>query len=153
MLYTPALIIGERGIRSLRPLHIEIKWEEIDSIYVYRDAFAVDLSPSGLVSYFARQGKRPPRGLDITELQMAFSIRGANLPIPVDQLLGWIRERFSLQLERYHIEMENLDNWDNNKVIDEEGIVKVVKHRHLYGIYGALLVIGRNPFEMTLQTP
>src|SRR5579859_3522179 len=92
MLHTPVLIINKEGIFYLHPLlHSTIKWDEIDAIYCAkarnRAIFAVDLSPDGLVSFFARQGRSLPRHLNNTEPQLALSIPATNLPIPVSQLL------------------------------------------------------------------
>lgn len=110
--HTPVLIINAEGIFSLRPmLRMTLKWEEIDAIYcalLTRTtlAFTVDLSPAGLVSFFARHGKRPPRRLDMTIPQSALSIPQSNLPLPIAQLTAQIREQFAAQIERYHITLD-----------------------------------------------
>jgi hypothetical protein len=110
--HTPVLIINAEGIFSLRPmLSMTIKWEEIDAIYcslLTRTTLAltVDLSPAGLVAFFARHGKQPPRQLDVTVPQPALSIPQSNLPLPIGQLIGQIREQFAPQVERYHINLD-----------------------------------------------
>ncbi len=111
--HTPVLIINVEGIFSLRPmLRIALKWEEIDAIYrCLRTrtslAFAVDLSPTGLASFFARQGKRIPPQLDATAPRLALSIPQSNLSLPVEQLLAQIREKFATQLELYQIVLDD----------------------------------------------
>lgn len=104
-IHHPILIINAEGINSQSQL---IKWEEIDSVYRITarngGVFAVDILPAGLVSFFARQGKRIPRSINITEPQLVLGISSIRLPIPVDELLALIRERFSVQIERYHID-------------------------------------------------
>jgi len=104
-IHHPILIINTEGIGSQSQL---IKWEEIDSIYRITarngGVFAVDISPAGLAAFFARQGKRIPRSNNITEPQLVLGISSIRLPIPVDELLALIRERFSVQIERYHID-------------------------------------------------
>ena len=111
LLHQPVFIVNAEGIHSQYPtLSIAIKWDEIDAIYRLsrrnRSAFGVDMSPAGLVAFFARQGKPIPRGMDITRPQEALLILSTNLPIPVDELLAQIRERFAAQLERYHIDID-----------------------------------------------
>lgn len=110
LLHTPVLVINEKGVDSLHPwFRCTIMWDEIDAIYSigHGIAFAVDLSPAGLVSFFARQRKSIPPRLDMTVPQLALSIQAANLPLPVDQLLAQIREYFPDQLERYHIDLDD----------------------------------------------
>ncbi len=112
MLHDPVLIINTDGISSQHPFfRTQIKWEEIDSIYQIErkngTVFAVNLSPTGLVSFLSRQGKGVPRRLNIAVPQLALGILDTNLPIPVDQLLAQICERFSAQLERYSINLES----------------------------------------------
>jgi hypothetical protein len=111
MVHHPLFIINAEGIRSLHPmLRIDIKWEEIDAIYRINTrtaiVFAVDLSSTGLNAFFARKGKRIPWRLDTTVPQLALGIRQSNLPLPVDQLLTQIHERFSAQIEHYHIYLD-----------------------------------------------
>ena len=112
MSHTPTLVINAEGICSLHPmLRIKIKWEEIDSIYQINTrkgaVFAVDLSSAGLISFFSRQGRGIPGLLNISEPQLALGIPETNLPLPVDQLLAQIRERFSAQLAYYHIDVDD----------------------------------------------
>lgn len=109
--HTPTLIIDTKGIHNLKSLiRAELLWEEIDALYRVNTRtsvlFAVDLSPSGLVSFFARQDKRIPQRLDITTPQLALSITQSNLPLSVELLLAQIREKFADQIERYHITVE-----------------------------------------------
>ncbi len=121
LLHTPTLVINEEGICSLHPLaRSTIKWEEVDALYStnHGTMFAVDLSPAGLVSFFSRQGKSIPRRLNVTVPQLALGIQAINLPIPVDQLLAQIRARFSDQLERYHIDLD--DNSETEKEQKEQ---------------------------------
>jgi hypothetical protein len=105
MVHDPILIINSEGISSRTSFLI--KWEEIDSIYSLhgrsRIAFALDASPAGLPPFFSRRGMQIPKRMDVTVPQQALVIRSTNLPLPVDQLLRLIRERFSPQLERYEI--------------------------------------------------
>ncbi len=108
----PTLLISAEGICRQEPFnHIQMKWEEIDSIYRINarrgEVFAVDLSPAGLVTVFARHGKRIPQRMNISEPQMAFGLPSVNLPLPVDEVLAQIRERFAAQLERYQIDMDD----------------------------------------------
>ncbi len=108
----PALIINTEGIcRQELFLRMQIKWEEIDAIYRINASnggvFAVDLSPAGLVTFFARHGKHMPSRMDISVPQLALGIPAVNLPLPVDQLLAQIRERFAAQLEWYHIDVDD----------------------------------------------
>ncbi|HEU5376791.1 MAG TPA: hypothetical protein VFV38_15250 [Ktedonobacteraceae bacterium] len=106
LLRNPILSIDSQGISSRHPFsRTQIKWEEIDSIYQINNgaAFAVDLSPVGFVSFFSRRDGRIPQHLDLTTPHQAFVVQGINLSLPVDQLLAQIRERFSDQLERYNI--------------------------------------------------
>lgn len=111
--HTPILIVNAEGIFSLRPmLRMTLRWEDIDTIYCSLLsgtplAFTVDLSPTGLVSFFARQGKQPPRYLDVTIRQPAISIPQSNLPLPIGQLIARISEQFSAQITRYHITLDN----------------------------------------------
>lgn len=110
MVHRPTLIIDSEGIRSQHSLsRFEVKWSEIDAIYQinYGTAFAIDLSPMGLLSYFSRQGSRIPRHLDPTIPQQAVVVQGVNLALPIDQLLAQIRERFSDQLARYNIDLDD----------------------------------------------
>lgn len=105
-------MINAEGICSLHPmLRTKIKWEEIDFIYRINRrkgaVFAVDLSPAGLISFFSRQGRGIPGYLNISEPQLALGIPETNLPLPVDQLLAQIRERFSAQLAYYHIDVDD----------------------------------------------
>jgi hypothetical protein len=113
MIHNPILIINAEGIGYLNPSSrkpTQFRWEEIDSIYHIDKrngaVFAVDLSPVGLISFFSRQGGRIPRRIDITAPQLALGIPDTNLPLPVDQLLAQVRERFSVQLERYNIDLD-----------------------------------------------
>lgn len=108
----PILLISAEGLCMQEPFnHIQIKWEEIDSIYRINarrgGAFAVDLSPAGLITVFARHGKRIPQRMNISEPQMAFGLPSVNLPLPVDEVLAQIRERFAAQLERYQIDVND----------------------------------------------
>jgi hypothetical protein len=109
ILHDPILIINSEGILS--QTSFLIKWEEIDSIYSVharsRDAFALDASPAGLLSFFSRRGVRIPRQMDRTIPQQALVISSTNLPLPVNQILTLIRERFSAQLEQYHIVLDD----------------------------------------------
>jgi hypothetical protein len=110
LIHTPTLIIDSEGIRSYHPFNRwEVKWEEIDAIYSHshRTAFAIDLSPTGLRAYFSRQGGRIPRWLDPMVPQQVLANQGTNLALPIDQLLAQIREKFAVQLERYHIELDD----------------------------------------------
>ena len=104
-IHYPVLMINAQGIRSQSQL---LRWEEIDAIYRIDTrrggVFAVDISPAGYVAFLARQSKRLPKSRNLTGLQLALGIPVARLPIPVDELLAQIRERFADQLERYHIE-------------------------------------------------
>jgi hypothetical protein len=120
LLRNPILIINNEGIREQHPFsHAQIKWNEIDSIYGinYDTAFAIDLSPTGLRSYFSRQGRRIPRRWDTTVPQQVLIIQAINLPLPIDQLLAQIREHFSLQLEHYHIDLD--DKYEESQEIEE----------------------------------
>src|SRR5260370_6369577 len=108
----PTLLISAEGICRQEPFnHIQIKWEEIDSIYRINagkgGVFAVDLSPAGLITVFARRGERIPQRMNISEPQMAFGLPAVNLPLPVDEVLAQIRERFAAQLERYQIDVND----------------------------------------------
>lgn len=109
---TPVLVINAEGIFSMRPmLRMTLKWEEIDAIYCSvltgtPLAFTIDLSATGLVSFFARHGKRPPRRLDVTVPQPAISIPQSNLPLPIEQLMAQIREQFAAQIAMYHITLD-----------------------------------------------
>jgi hypothetical protein len=112
LLRSPTLIINAEGIHSLKPaLRMEIKWEEIDAIYrinaKFSPGFAVDLSPAGLLSFFTRQGKAPPRVLDTSVPQLALGIPQSNLPVPVDHLLSQIQEQFAEQIASYHIDVDD----------------------------------------------
>mgnify|MGYP001288034498 CR=1 FL=1 len=110
LIHTPTLIIDSEGIRSHHPFaRWEVKWDEIDAIYSlsHGTAFAIDLSPTGLLSYFSRQGGRIPRWLDLTVPQQVSVTPGVNLAIPIDQLLAQIREKFGVQLEHYHIVLDD----------------------------------------------
>ena len=116
MVHDPILIINSEGILSRTPFLI--KWEEIDSIYSLHGrgkvAFAIDASSSGLISFFSRRGTRIPRQMDVTVPQQALVISSTNLPLPVDQLLTLIHERFSTQLEQYHIVLDDGHTEDQN---------------------------------------
>lgn len=109
---TPVLVINAEGIFSMRPmLRMTLKWEEIGAIYCSvltgtPLAFTIDLSATGLVSFFARHGKRPPRRLDVTVPQPAISIPQSNLPLPIEQLMAQIREQFAAQIAMYHITLD-----------------------------------------------
>jgi len=107
--HDPILVINAEGIFSRASFFV--KWEEVDSIYNLharnRTAFAVDVSPSGVLAFFARRGMRIPGRMDVTVPQQALVIDSTNLPLPVDQLLSLIRERFSAQLERYKIDLDD----------------------------------------------
>lgn len=106
LIHTPTLIIDSEGLRCHHPFNRwEVKWEEIDAIYAHSHgtAFAIDLSPTGLLSYFARQGGRIPRWLDSTVPQQVLANQGTNHALTIDQLFAQIREKFGLQLEHYHI--------------------------------------------------
>ncbi|MBV9615559.1 MAG: hypothetical protein JO031_08890 [Ktedonobacteraceae bacterium] len=109
MVHDPILVINAEGIFSRASFFV--KWEEVDSIYRLharnRTAFAVDLSPSGVLAFFARRGMRIPGRMDVTVPQQALVIVSTNLSLPVDQLLSLIRERFSAQLERFKIDLDD----------------------------------------------
>jgi hypothetical protein len=110
LLHTPVLIINAEGINSMHPLlRCTVKWDEIHAIYSFRHGtvFAIDLSPAGLVSFFARQGKPIPRYLDITTSQQVLGIQSANLSLPVGHLLAQIREQFADHIEYYHILLDD----------------------------------------------
>lgn len=110
LIYTPTLMINSEGIHSYHPFNRwEVKWEEIAAIYSHSHgtAFAIDLSPAGLRPYFSRQGGRIPRRLDPTVPQQVLVNQGTNLSLPVDQLLAQMREKFAVQLEHYHIELDD----------------------------------------------
>lgn len=110
LINTPVLIIDNEGIRSRHPFNRwEVKWEEIDAIYSHSHgtAFAIDLSPTGLRAYFSRQGGRIPRWLDPTMPQQVLANQGMNLSLPIDQLLAQMREKFAVQLEHYHIVLDD----------------------------------------------
>lgn len=117
MVRKPMLTISAEGICSSSPFSspVQLKWDEIDAIYCLSGGpiFAVDLSPTGLVSYFSRQSKRIPRYLDITVPNQALDIREFNLPLPMKQLFAQIREHFSVQLERYDIYLGDGDEAKN----------------------------------------
>lgn len=109
LLHRPVLIVNSEGICSQHPMFgTKIRWEEMDAVYRINakngGAFAVDISPAGLVAFLSRQSKRLPKGRDLAGPQLALGIPAANLPIPVDELLAQIRERFAEQIERYHID-------------------------------------------------
>ena len=111
LVHNPTLMIDSESIRSQHPFfRFQVKWEEIDAIYQisHGTAFALDLSPTGLLSYFSRQGERIPRRLDPTVPQQVLVIQGTNLSLPIDQLLAQIRERFAVQLEHYNIELSDI---------------------------------------------
>ena len=116
MFHDPILVVNSEGIFSRASFLI--KWEEIDSIYSLhgrgRVAFAINASSSGLISFFSRRGTRIPRQMDVTVPQQALVISSTNLPLPVDQLLTLIRERFSTQLEQYHIMLDDGHTEDQN---------------------------------------
>lgn len=109
MFHDPILVINSEGIFSRASFLV--KWEEIDSIYSLharrRSAFAVDVSPTGVLTFFPRRGMHIPRRMDVTVPQQALVIFSTNLPLPVDQLLTLIRERFAAQLERYNIVVDD----------------------------------------------
>jgi hypothetical protein len=109
MLHDPILVINSEGIFSRASFLV--KWEEIDSIYSLnarsRVAFAVDASPTGMLTFFSRRGVRIPRWMDVTVPQQALVISSTNLPLPVDQLLSLIGERFSVQVEHYKIDLDD----------------------------------------------
>jgi hypothetical protein len=110
LIHTPALVIDREGIRTFHPFNRwEIKWDEIAVIYslTHGTTFAIDLSPTGLRSYFSRQGGRIPRWLDLTVPQQVCVTQGTNLALPIDQLLTQIREKFAVQLEHYQIELDD----------------------------------------------
>ena len=112
MLHDPILVINAEGIYSQAPfLKAHVKWEEIDSIYRInaknKSVLAVDASPTGLLTISSRQGGHIPKGIDITVPQMTLGIPSTNLPLPVEQLLSLIRERFSDQLGRYKIDLDD----------------------------------------------
>ena len=67
----------------------------------------MDASPAGLIALSSRKGWNMPQSMDITVSQEALSMPSTNLPLPVDQLLALIRERFSTQLEQYHIVLDD----------------------------------------------
>jgi hypothetical protein len=100
----PVLIIDAEGILSQSQL---LRWEEMDAIYRINTrkggVFAVDISPAGLVTLTARQSKRLPGSRNLEGPQLALGVTAASLPIPVNELLALVRERFSEQIERYHI--------------------------------------------------
>lgn len=113
----PSLIIDSEGIRCQHPFsRFQVKWDEIDAIYriSYGTAFAIDLSPTGILSYFARRGWRIPRWLDPTVPQQVIVVQGNQLSLPIDQLLVQISERFFAQLELYHIDMEGYHEEDGS---------------------------------------
>jgi len=112
MIRHPMLIINAKGIYCLHPLlRINVQWEEIASIYRINRrngmVFAVDVSPAGLLSFFTRQGKAPPRIVDTSVPQLALGIPQSNLPVPVDQLLSQIQEQFAEQIASYHIDLDD----------------------------------------------
>ena len=112
MLHRPALVINTEGIYSpVLSQKARIQWEEMASIYSFTQrnkvVFAVDASPAGLIALSSRKGWNIPRGMDITMPQEALSIPSTNLPLPVDQILVLIRERFSAELEQYHIVLDD----------------------------------------------
>lgn len=110
LLHNPILIINAEGICCLHPFfRTDIRWDETDSIYPLNSgtALAVDLSPTGLVSFFSRSARHLPKHLGITIPQQVLIIRGVNIPLPVNQLLTQIREKFSLQLARYNIDLDD----------------------------------------------
>ena len=104
-MHYPILQINAEGIYSQSQL---LRWEEIDAIYRINTknggVFAVDISPNGVIAFFARQGKSLPRSKDMTGPQLALGLPGVRLPLPVDDVLVLIRERFSTEIERYHID-------------------------------------------------
>lgn len=109
MAYDPILVITAEGVGSSSSFLV--KWEEIDALYSVhargQTAFAVDITPAGILSFFSQRGMPTPRRMDVTVPQQALLIPAANLPLPVDQLLTLIREQFSAELERYHIELDD----------------------------------------------
>ncbi len=109
MFHDPILVINSEGIFSRASFLI--KWEEIASIYRLnargRVAFGVDASPTGVLPFFFRRGVSLPRRMDVTVPQQALVISSTNLPLPVDQLLSRIRERFSAELERDKIDLDD----------------------------------------------
>lgn len=110
LIHTPTLVIDSEGIRMYHPFsRWEVKWDEIDAIYslTHGTAFAIDLSPTGLRSSFARQGRRIPRWLDLTRPQQVCVTQGVNLALSIDQLLAQIREKCAVQLEHYHIVLDD----------------------------------------------
>ncbi len=112
VLHNPVLVINAEGIYSpALSRGARIKWEEMDSIYCFtqrnRVVFAVDASPAGLVALSSRKGWNIPGGRDITVSQEVLSMPSINLPLPVDQILALIRERFAAQLERYKIVLDD----------------------------------------------
>ena len=114
ILHHPILLINTEGIcRQEAGFRMHMKWEEIDAIYCISvgkgGVFAVDLSPAGLVPFFARHGKRIPQRMNINVPQLAFGIPSVNLPLPVNEVLAQIRERFAAQVERYHIDVDERD--------------------------------------------
>ncbi len=44
--------------------------------------------------------------------------QGTNLALPIDQLLAQIREKFAVQLERYHIELDDGNSLETSKRAD-----------------------------------
>lgn len=109
MFHDPILSITSEGIFSRASFLV--KWEEIDSIYSLharsKTAFAVDVSPTGMLPFFSRRGVPIPRKIDATVPQQALVISSTNLPLPVDQLLLLIRERFAVQLDRHKIVLDD----------------------------------------------
>ncbi len=117
----PILLITTEGIcRQNLFSRFLIRWEEIDAIYRGgRGAFfSVDASPSGLIALSTRYGKPLPRNMDITVPQEALALPRSNLPVPVEQVLVQIRERFAAQIERYHIEV--LDGSEGSTQLGED---------------------------------
>ena len=56
---------------------------------------------------FSRRGLPIPGRMDVTLPQQALVISSTHLPLPVNQILTLIRERFSPQLERYNIDLDD----------------------------------------------
>jgi hypothetical protein len=112
MLHNPVLVINTEGIYSpVLSQKARIKWEEMAFIYFFTQGnkvvFAVDASPTGLIALSSRTGWNIPHGMDITVPQEVLSMPSTNLPIPDDQILVLIHERFSAELERYSISLED----------------------------------------------
>lgn len=106
------LVITTEGMEShlARRQAQLFRWEEIGHIYRTRVqkqwALAVDLSPSGKLAFTMQTRKRLARGQDLTTPEQVLLIASSRLPIPVGELLNWIREQFSEQLECYQIDFQ-----------------------------------------------